>query len=74
VVRSLGLFVRSLVGLDRHAAKEALARFLADKSLAASQIAFVNLIVDHLTQHGVMEAGQLYESPRRSSPNRRSMN
>lgn len=59
----LGLFVRSLVGLDRGAAKEALAGFLEDKTLSANQIEFVNLIVNHLTEHGVMEASLLYESP-----------
>ena len=59
----LGLFVRSLVGLDREAAKEALAVFLSGKTLGANQIEFVNLIVDHLTEHGVMEAALLYESP-----------
>ncbi len=59
----LGLFVRSLVGLDREAAKEALAGFLSGKTLSANQIEFVNLIVDHLTEHGVMEASLLYESP-----------
>ncbi|MDO8690031.1 MAG: DEAD/DEAH box helicase family protein [Dehalococcoidia bacterium] len=59
----LGLFVRSLVGLDREAAKEALAGFLAGKTLSANQIEFVNLIVNHLTEHGVMEASLLYESP-----------
>ncbi len=59
----LGLFVRSLVGLDRLAAKEAMAGFLAGKSLAANQIEFVNLIVNHLTEHGVMDAAMLYESP-----------
>jgi type I restriction enzyme R subunit len=61
--QGLGLFVRSLVGLDRQAAKEALAGFLAGRALAANQIEFVNLIVDHLTEHGVMEAAMLYESP-----------
>jgi type I restriction enzyme R subunit len=61
--QGLGLFVRSLVGLDRQAAKEALAGFLAGKALASNQIEFVNLIVDHLTEHGVMEAAMLYESP-----------
>ncbi|MBX9609798.1 MAG: DEAD/DEAH box helicase family protein [Gammaproteobacteria bacterium] len=61
--QGLGLFVRSLVGLDRQAAKEALAAFLNGKSLGANQIEFVNLIVDHLTEHGVMEAAMLYESP-----------
>ncbi len=59
----LGLFVRSLVGLNREAAKEALAGFLAGKTLSANQIEFVNLIVNHLTEHGVMEASLLYESP-----------
>lgn len=61
--RGLGLFVRSLVGLDREAAKQAFARFLDDKALNASQIEFVNLIVDHLTEHGLMSASLLYESP-----------
>jgi type I restriction enzyme R subunit len=61
--QGLGLFVRSLVGLDRQAAKEAMAGFLVGKSLGANQIEFVNLIVDHLTQHGVMGAAMLYESP-----------
>jgi type I restriction enzyme R subunit len=59
----LGLFVRSLVGMDREAAKQALAGFLAGKPLGANQIEFVNLIVNHLTEHGVVEARRLYESP-----------
>jgi type I restriction enzyme R subunit len=59
----LGLFVRSLVGLDREAAKQALAGFLAGKTLGANQIEFVNLIVNHLTEHGVMDPRRLYESP-----------
>ena len=49
--------------MDRAAAKEALADFLAGKTLGASQIEFVNLIANHLTEHGVMEAAMLYESP-----------
>ena len=61
--QGLGLFVRSLVGMDREAAKEALAGFLVGKTLSANQIEFVNLIVNHLTEHGVMEAALLYESP-----------
>lgn len=61
--QGLGLFVRSLVGLDRTAAKSALAIFLEGKHLRANQIEFVNLIVDHLTDHGLMPAAQLYESP-----------
>ncbi len=60
---SQGLFVRSLVGVDREAAKDALAGFLAGKLLSANQIELVNVIVNHLTEHGVMEAARLYESP-----------
>ena len=59
----LGLFVRSLVGLDREAAKRALNQFTTGKSLAANQIEFINLIIDHLTEHGAMRPELLYESP-----------
>ncbi|MBI1178712.1 DUF4145 domain-containing protein [bacterium] len=59
----LGLFVRSLIGLDREAAKQALAGFMSDKTLTANQIEFVNLIVEHLTDDGAMKPELLYESP-----------
>ena len=59
----LGLFVRSIVGLDREAAKRAFDGFLAGKTLTANQIQFVNLVIDYLTQSGWMSAAQLYESP-----------
>lgn len=61
--QGLGLFIRSLVGLDREAAKRAFGEFMANKTLTANQIEFLNLIIDHLTEHGVMEPGRLYESP-----------
>jgi type I restriction enzyme R subunit len=59
----LGLFIRSLVGLDRGAAKEAFNTFLPDRALSANQIEFVNLIVNHLTEHGVMDPAYLCDSP-----------
>jgi type I restriction enzyme R subunit len=61
--RGLGLFVRSLVGLDREAAKEAMAAFIAGKTMSANQLEFITLVVDHLTEHGVMDPARLYESP-----------
>ena len=61
--QGLGLFVRSMIGLDREAAKQALGGFTKGKALGANQIEFVNLIVEHLTAHGVMEAALLYEAP-----------
>jgi type I restriction enzyme R subunit len=59
----LGRFVRSLVGLDRDAAKRVLGRFLEKTILTATQIEFLDLIVDHLTRHGAMAPKLLYESP-----------
>lgn len=59
----LGVFVRSLVGLDREAAKQALSGFIAGRTLSANQIEFVDLVVNHLTEHGVMEVSRLYQSP-----------
>jgi type I restriction enzyme R subunit len=60
---SFGLFIRSLVGLDRAAAKAAFADFLDDKRYSKNQIQFVNLIIDELTDRGVVEARRVYESP-----------
>ena len=59
----LGIFVRSLVGMDREAAKGALDSFVSTQALTANQIEFLDEIVNHLTEHGIMDAGRLYESP-----------
>ena len=58
-----GLFVRSLVGMERDAAAAAFSAFLSDRSLTADQIEFVNMIVEHVTEHGFMLPARLYESP-----------
>jgi len=59
----LGRFVRSLVGLDREAAKRAFADFTDGRRLTADQHEFVDLIIDHLTERGLMDPKLLYESP-----------
>ncbi len=59
----LGLFVRSLVGLDREAATAVFDAYLSDTSFSASQLRFIQLIVEHLTANGVMDVARLYESP-----------
>jgi type I restriction enzyme R subunit len=59
----LGLFVRSLVGLDRGAAKKAFAEFTDGKTLTGNQLEFVNLVIDHLTDRGVVKVESLYTSP-----------
>jgi type I restriction enzyme R subunit len=58
-----GLFLRSLVGLDRNAAKELFAEFLADGTHTATQIRFINEILDELTNRGVMDPARLYDPP-----------
>ena len=60
---SLGLFVRSLVGMNREAAKDAFAGFLRDRTLTANQIEFTNLVINHLAVRGWINEPQLYESP-----------
>lgn len=59
----LGLFVRSLVGLERTAAAEAFELYLDDTRFNIDQVRFVSLIVDELTRNGAMEPRRLFESP-----------
>jgi type I restriction enzyme R subunit len=59
----LGKFIRSLVGLDRAAVSDAFSSFVADTAATAGQIEFIDMIVEHLTEKGVMDPGLLYESP-----------
>lgn len=61
--QGLGLFVRSLVGLDRAAAMEAFSEFLTDTGFSTAEIRFVQMIVEQLTANGVLEARRLYEPP-----------
>lgn len=61
--QSLPRFIRSLVGLDRAAAKQAFARFLDGGRYGSQQIRFVEMIIDRLATSGEIEPGQLYEPP-----------
>ena len=59
----LGIFIRSLVGLDRETAKQAFSQFVVGTTATSSQREFIALIVQYLTENGVMDAARLYESP-----------
>lgn len=61
--RGFGRFVRSLVGLDRAAVSEAFGEFLSAGTASATQIAFIDMIIEHLTHQGVMDPALLYEPP-----------
>jgi type I restriction enzyme, R subunit len=56
-------FIRSLIGLDRGAAKSIFGEFLAGSSHTPEQIEFVNQIIDYLTEHGSIKLEALYEPP-----------
>ena len=53
--QGFGRFVRSLVGLDRAAVSEAFGEFLSTGTATATQIEFVNMIIEHLTDQGAMD-------------------
>lgn len=61
--QGLGIFVRSLVGLDRETAMQAFSEFIAGTTVTPDQIEFIDLIVQELTQTGVMEPDRLFQSP-----------
>ncbi|WP_444995400.1 DEAD/DEAH box helicase family protein [Aliikangiella sp. IMCC44359] len=61
--KSLGIFIRELIGLDRKAAKSVFADYLDETKFNSQQILFVNTIIEYLTQNGVMIPSQLFKPP-----------
>lgn len=59
----LGLFVRSLIGLERSAAKLAFNSFIQGRTFTSQQLEFLNMMIEHLTERGAMDPRLLYESP-----------
>lgn len=61
--KSLGIFVRRVLGLDIEAANRHFANFIQEENLNANQILFVQKIVDYLNKNGVLEKHMLTQSP-----------
>lgn len=59
----LGMFIRSLVGLDREAAMQAFSNFISGTTSTPNQIEFIDLIVQELTLNGVMDSDRIFDSP-----------
>ena len=59
----LGRFVRSILGLEESAAREAFADFLRTAPLRADQMTFIDNIISYLTQNGTVEPALLFEPP-----------
>ena len=65
----LGIFIRSLVGLDREAAMQAFSDFISGSTATPNQMEFIELIIQELTQNGVMDVGQaVRDAVRRYQP------
>jgi type I restriction enzyme R subunit len=59
----LGIFIRSLVGMERKAVSQAFSALIAGTHATPDQIEFIELVVSELVANGVMDAGRLYEAP-----------
>ncbi|WP_242625456.1 type I restriction-modification enzyme R subunit C-terminal domain-containing protein [Protofrankia symbiont of Coriaria myrtifolia] len=59
----LGLFLRSLTGLDREAAARAFDQFQTGRTLTANQLHFLKMLIDILARRGLVDVGQLYDPP-----------
>lgn len=60
---SFGIFVRSILGLNRSAANDAFSALLYRTNLNANQINFISMIIDYLSVNGVLEPGMLLDQP-----------
>ena len=61
--KPLGLLVRSVVGLNRNAAKQAFAEFLQQAPLHPDQISFLNEVIEYLVKNGMMEPKEMFDTP-----------
>ena len=61
--KTLSLFIRELIGLDKEAVQSAFAEFIQAQNLNAAQIKFMDLIIGYLTKNGVIDKKALFESP-----------
>jgi type I restriction enzyme R subunit len=59
----LGVFIRSIIGLDVKIAQNAFADFLQAGSLRADQMTFIQNIISYLTKNGTIEPSMLFEPP-----------
>lgn len=59
----LGVFIQSLVGLDRRAAMNAFEGFLQKYELNSRQQEFIAMVIEELTRTGIVERGRLFYDP-----------
>ncbi len=59
----LGLLLRSLIGLDRKAAKQAFSSLIEGRRLTSAQTEFLDLTINFLTERGTIDPARFYDSP-----------
>ena len=59
----LGVFIRSITGLDRAAAKEKFEHYLGKKQFSADQISFIDHLINHLASGKTLIIDDLSEAP-----------
>ncbi|HOP00450.1 MAG TPA: DEAD/DEAH box helicase family protein, partial [Bacteroidales bacterium] len=59
----ISFFVRSLVGLEASAARQEFSGFLKAAPMTATQIKFIDIIIEHLSVNGVIEKALLVQPP-----------
>ena len=59
----LGLFARSVAGLDEEAARAAFDEFQSGRTLSASQLDFLSLLTKVIAKKGLVDIGALYDPP-----------
>lgn len=59
----LGKFIRSVLGMDEEATREAFSEFIDHGNLRADQIQFIRSIVTHFKNNGILELSQLAQAP-----------
>lgn len=59
----LGVFIRSIIGLDSKAAQAAFTEFLQAGNLKADQMTFIQSIISYLTKNGTVQPDMLFETP-----------
>ena len=61
--KPLGIFIRSILGLDRNSANALFSSFLSNGPLSSHKIEFINFMITQFTQNGEIEPQMLYETP-----------
>jgi len=61
--KPLGIFIRSLIGLEIKAANKAFADLIYNSNLKPEQLEFIQQIISFLNTNGYMDPAMLFESP-----------